>query len=276
MKMLAFITASVMALGAATAASAHTEVNLKDIAAKVVVTPENRPDVELKVVYGDAKVPVIMVHTEGDTLVADGKLFHKRLNCKENGAVDIQGLGLVAGADLPTVYIKVPMDAKVASGGATFGKVGASNSLELSSGGCGNWQAGPVSGKAEINIGGSGDISLAGSGDAEVNIGGSGNFTSPQANRMEANIAGNGDIQIGRVTGPIEVNISGSGNVKVDDGVAPKVEVNILGSGDVRFGGEARDLEVNIAGSGDVRVKAATGNISKSILGSGKVIVGQY
>lgn len=276
MKTFALISAvSVLGLMTVGAASAHTEVELKNMAARVVVLPENRADVDLKVVYGKARVPVIMVSTKGDTLVADGKLKNRHLNCKAGG-VDIGGLGMVASADLPTVYIKVPMDARVSAGGATYGTVGASHSLEFSEGGCGNWQLASVSGGAQVNIGGSGDVVLASSADAEVNIGGSGNFTATSVNALEANIGGNGDIVVDKVNGPVSVNIGGSGNVKLNNGVAAKLEVNIAGSGDVRFGGEAKSLEVKIVGSGDVRVKTVSGNISKSVMGSGNVIVGQW
>jgi len=276
MKTFALISAiSVLGLMAAGAASAHTGVELKNMAARVVVLPENRADVDLKVVYGKAKVPVIMISTRGNTLVADGKLKNRHLNCKAGG-VDIGGLGMVVGDDLPTVYIKVPMDAKVSAGGATYGTVGASQSLEFSEGGCGNWQLASVSGGAKVNIGGSGDVTLAGAADTAVNIGGSGNFTTTSINALDANIGGNGDIVADRVSGPVKINIGGSGNVKLNSGVAPAMEVNIAGSGDVRFGGEAKSLKVNIVGSGDVRVKTVTGNISKSVMGSGNVIVGQW
>eukprot|EP01042_Synura_sphagnicola_P033897 gene33897-43491_t len=171
------LIASVSALGVmgASAASAHTEVELKNVAARVVVTPENRTDVDLKVVYGAAKVPMIMVHSEGDKFVADGKLKMRSVNCDGDGA-RISGLGTVAQSDLPTIYIKVPLDAKVAVGGATYGKLGASKTLDFSEGGCGNWTIGTVSGKGEINIGGSGDLVAGQIGDLEINIGGSGNF----------------------------------------------------------------------------------------------------
>ncbi len=276
MKILGFVSLAAIAAMAvsASAATAATEVELKDMAAKVVVQPENRADVELKVVYGNAKVPVIMVHTENDTFIADGKLWHKNLNCRDNG-VAIDGMGTVAQADLPTVYIKVPMDAKVSAGGATFGTLGASSTLEFSQGGCGDWKLGDVAGKSEVNIGGSGNVNAGGAGDAEINIGGSGNYTGTSVAKMEANIGGNGDIDIARINGDGEVNIGGSGNVKVDDGAMSRMEVNIAGSGDVRFGGTAGELEVNIVGSGDVRVKAVTGNVSKTVLGSGHIIIGQ-
>ncbi len=276
MKTLAFVSiAALAAVMTATAASAATQVELKDMAARVVVQPENRSDVELKVVYGAAKVPVIMVHTDGDTFVADGKLWHKHLDCRDNNSVNIDGLGTVAMADLPTVYVKVPMDAKVSAGGATFGTLGNSTTLEFNQGGCGDWKVGDVAGKSEVNIGGSGNVTAGAAADAEINIGGSGNYTGGNVASLEANIGGNGDIDLDSVNGRLEVNIGGSGDVKVADGKAPHLEVNIAGSGDVRFGGTADDVDVSIVGSGDVRIKAVTGNISKTVMGSGSVIVGQ-
>ncbi len=266
---------SILALGLAGTASAATEVELKDVAARVVVTPENRADVDLKVAYGKSQLPQIMIHTVGNKLVADGKLKGKHLQCKGNNAVSVDGVGTVGSADLPTIYVKVPLNASVAAGGATFGQLGPSQTLEFSQGGCGNWTVGDVSGKAEINIGGSGDVTAGSTKDLEINIGGSGNFRGGSVQALEANIGGNGDIALTRINGTAEINIGGSGNVIVSDGSMPRLEVNIAGSGDVRFGGEVKDVSVNIVGSGDVRLKRATGNISKSIMGSGNVVIGQ-
>lgn len=278
MKTLSLLTAvSALALGlcAAHGATAATEVELKDIAAKVVVTPENRSDVDLKVVYGKTNLPPIMVHTEGNRFIADGKLKHRGLDCKTGNAVNVSGVGLVGYADLPTVYIKVPMDAHVSGGGALFGTVGATNSLDFSHGGCGSWTVANVAGEAEVNIGGSGDVTMGSAGDAQVNIGGSGSFKATTVKKLEANIGGNGDINIDRVDGDASVNIGGSGNVAVSDGQVPNLDINIAGSGDVRFGGEAHDVSISIVGSGDVRIKKVTGSVDRSIMGSGNVMIGQ-
>lgn len=273
MKTLAmFATASVLAL--AGTANAATEVELKDIAARVVVQPENRADVELKVVYGKVKLETIMVHTRGNRFIADGKLKHRGLDCR-NGGVHVNGVGQIAQADLPTIYIKVPMDARVSAGGASYGTIGASKSLSFNHGGCGTWTVANVSGPAEVNIGGSGNVALGDAGQAQVNIGGSGDFKAVSVKALEANIGGNGDIGIDRIDGNVDVNIGGSGNVVLGQGSAPKLEVNIAGSGDVRFGGTAGDVEVNIVGSGDVSVAKVTGRVSRSIMGSGNINIGQ-
>ena len=259
---------------AAQAAQASTEVELRHTAARVVVIPENRSDVALTVNYGTTKLPKIMVHEEGSKLVADGKLEMRGINCRDNG-VNVAGYGQLGLADLPQVIIRVPMDARVSFGGASYGEVGATKSLDFSEGGCGNWRLGDVAGKGEIDIGGSGTVNAGSVGDAEVNIGGSGNFRARSVARLEGNIGGHGDIDVDAVNGNSEINIGGSGNVNLAGGVSPKMEINVAGSGHVTFGGEVRDLEVNIVGSGDVHIKKVTGNISKSVMGSGNIVIGQ-
>jgi hypothetical protein len=274
MKTFYLVTAAGLMALAPMAASAATEVELKDVVARVVVTPQERADVELTVAYGSAQVPKIMVRTDGNKLIADGKL--KRAGCTSDGSARLPGVGgMVKAADLPVIYLKVPMDAEVAAGGATFGQVGPSKTLELSQGGCGKWQVADVAGKSEINIGGSGDVVAGKSGQTEVNIGGSGNFKATSVTGLEGNIGGNGNITLDRIDGDAEINIGGSGNIDTAAGKIPHLKVNIAGSGNVRHGGEAGDVEVNIVGSGDVRIKTVTGRIDRSIMGSGHVVVGQ-
>jgi hypothetical protein len=274
--MLASTAIAALAFGAfaAQAAQASTEVELRHAAARVVVIPENRPDVALVVSYGSTTLPKIMVHTEGNKLVADGKLDMHSMSCRDNG-VSVAGFGDVSAANLPLVTIRVPLDAKVSLGGGTYGEVGASKSLEFDAGGCGTWKLGDVAGKGEINIGGSGTVSAGSISDAEVNIGGSGNFHARNIGRLEGNIGGHGDIDADAINGDSEINIGGSGNVNLAGGMSPKMEVNVAGSGHVTFGGEVHDLEVNIVGSGDVHVKKVTGNVSKSVMGSGNIVIGQ-
>ena len=259
---------------AAQAAQASTEVELRHAAARVIVIPENRPDVSLVVSYGASTLPKIMVHTEGDKLVADGKLDMHSMSCHDDG-VNVGSYGKVATANLPLVTIRVPLDAKVSLGGASYGEVGASKSLEFDAGGCGDWKLGDVAGKGEINIGGSGTVHAGAIGEAEVNIGGSGNFHARNVGRLEGNIGGHGDIDADTISGDSEINIGGSGNVNLNGGMSPKMEINVAGSGRVNFGGEVHDLEVNIVGSGDVHVKKVSGNVSKSVMGSGNIVIGQ-
>ncbi|UDF02477.1 GIN domain-containing protein [Asticcacaulis sp. AND118] len=265
------VFAAVAGMAAAAGAQAATEVELKNMAARVIVTPENRSDVQLTVNYGKADVPKIMVSTKGDKLIATGQLRKRSYNCVNNQTVRIDGKGNIALADLPVVHLRVPMDARVASEGAVYGRIGAAKSLEFALGGCGDWTTDTVREKAELSIGGSGSVRAGNVGDAEVAIGGSGDIYLGRIKSLSGAIGGSGSIHVTEVAGPVDIAIGGSGDVRIDNGTSPKIDVSIAGSGNVRFGGEARDVDVSIVGAGDVSIRKVTGHVSRTVMGSGKI-----
>lgn len=136
-----------------------SELDLRNVAARVVVmAEEGRSDIDLKVAYGSANVPKIMVRTTGKTLTADGGLKSKSIRCNNGRAGDIT-IGSMGGAkvpvkDLPVIYIKAPQDLVINSHGGVYGEIGAANSLELAVAGCGAWHAGHINDAANISIGG--------------------------------------------------------------------------------------------------------------------------
>ncbi|WP_343683924.1 DUF2807 domain-containing protein [Asticcacaulis sp.] len=273
--MKAGVLVAVAGIAVAAGAQAATQVELKNMAARVIVTPENRSDVQLTVNYGKADLPKILVTTTGDKLVASGQLRKRSYSCARNQTVRIDGKGAVAVSDLPVVYLRVPMDARVASEGAVYGRIGATKTLEFALGGCGDWTTDTVQGKAELNIGGSGSIRAADAAEAEVAVGGSGDIYLARIKSLSGAIGGSGSINVAEVAGPVEIAIGGSGDVRIEKGVAPKVDVSIAGSGNVRFGGEAGDVDVSIVGAGDVSVRKVTGRVSRSVMGSGRVHIGE-
>jgi hypothetical protein len=275
MKPLSILAVSAALSMSAFGAFAATQVELKNMAARVVVIAEDRADVALTVSYGTAKLPVIMVHTSGDKYIADGKLKRRSMACQHDGAVRISGVGTVAQADLPVVHIRVPKNASVSAGGATFGTINETQNLDLAIGGCGNWTVANVAGRAELAVGGSGTINAGSAKSFEVAIGGSGDVHGQNAQGLEASIGGHGNVVFEKVDGPVEASIGGSGNVEIKSGMTPKLEVAIGGSGNVRHGGEVKDVEVSIAGSGDVYIKKVTGAVEKSVFGSGKIHIGE-
>lgn len=275
MKMFTVFSATTIASLMASSAFAATEVELKNMAARVVVIAEDRADVAVTVTYGNAKVPTIMVHTSGDKYIADGKLKRNSMKCQNDGAVNISGIGLVSQSDLPVVHVRVPKNAVISSGGATFGTINETQNLDLGIGGCGTWTVANVADKAALAVGGSGTINAGNATSYEVAIGGSGDVHGKSGKAIEASIGGHGDITFERIDGPVEVSIGGSGDVAIKDGVVPNLDVSIAGSGDVRLGGEVKDVEVSIAGSGDVYIKKHTGSVEKSVVGSGKIHIGE-
>lgn len=300
---LAFGVAAAALLAAGAASAGEPTVEIKNAVARVIVVPEARSDIQVVFKSTNASLPLTL-RTEGDKTIVDGGLRHgfgksSIRNCRSaNGkvSVDVSGVGVVGYDAMPEVIIRVPMDARVAAGGAVFGSVGRSNSLSLSSAGCGDWTVANVEGAMNINVAGSGDIRTGSAGSADLNVAGSGDIaTAGVRGPLSANIAGSGDIRTGPVNGAvavntmgsgdadiasvggnISVNMAGSGDTVIRGGRADAVSVSIAGSGDVLFAGAAGSLDANVAGSGDIRVASVSGSVKKRAVGSGEVRVGPF
>jgi len=120
------------------------------------------------------------------------------------------------------------------------------------------------------NMESSSDISTP---DLELNISGSGNITlaSVHTDQLEVTISGSGNIQVsGGAATNQKAKISGSGNVEMDNLTANESDAKISGSGSVTVW-SVNHLKATISGSGDVKYK---GNpiVDTSISGSGSVI----
>lgn len=110
---------------------------------------------------------------------------------------------------------------------------------------------------AGLKIAGSGEIeSAAMASDAEVDIAGSGSITIAELEAAE-----------------LDVDIAGSGSVSANAGSVERLTVDIAGSGNVGLGDVmADDVEVEIAGSGNVNL-ASDGTVDAEIAGSGQITV---
>lgn len=279
--MRALTTLAVLAIAstAAGAAAAAPSLKIKDAVVRVVIIPENRPDVKVEFLTTNAALP-LTVRQDGDQVVVDGDLKMNRINgCNSrNGKVSVRvrGVGEVAYDNFPQVAIRMPMNVKVQAGGAVFGDIGRSDSVELGNAGCGDWTIANTKGKLEVAQAGSGGAKAGTSSQAEFSIAGSGDVSAQAVTGdLETNIAGSGDIWVASVNGKFEANIAGSGNITVAGGRSRAVDVSVMGSGDVTFNGEAADVDVSVMGSGDVKVARATGPVKKHVGGSGDVIIGQ-
>jgi len=265
--------AAVLSANAAQAAS----VEIRDAVARVTVVPENRSDVKVEVVAPNARLP-LSIRTLGDRTIIDGDLERKIRNCRGSGeqsSVDVRDVGNVAYAEMPQVVIHVPRDVRIETGGAVFGAIGRSGSLDLGNAGCGDWTVANVEGEAKISQAGSGDTRMGSSGSLKVRVAGSGDVaTADVKGGLDINIAGSGSAHVKSVSGPLDISIAGSGDVDIGGGRATTMKVSVAGSGDVDFGGTADSLRARIAGSGDVRAGAVKGEVSKTIVGSGSVRIG--
>lgn len=275
MRLLTAVAATGLALAGGAAHAASLEI--KDAVARVVIVPEARADIKVEFLTHNPSLP-LEVRSQGGKTVIDGNLDRRVKACHGGGgrvSVYVNGVGDVAWADMPQVVVRTPMDAVVEAGGAVFGSVGRTASLELANAGCGDWTVANVKGRLRLNQAGSGDSWIGSAGEATLRVAGSGDIAARKiAGRLEVDIAGSGDVAATSVEGPLAVKIAGSGDAKIAGGHATEMTATIAGSGDVDFGGSADSLKARIAGSGDVRVKAVKGPVTKAIVGSGAVTIG--
>jgi hypothetical protein len=258
------------------------EIELRDLAARVVVTPENRSDIDVRVRYGKAKVPVLMVSHRGNVTVLDGHLsslqhglhfnisFNDSNEGVDHGRVFITGVGDVDIGDLPMVFVRVPMNAEVKDSAYTFGTVGPSNSLNFILNGCGDWNIASVNGPLNIIDSGSGSIHVASAGDSvidnmgssdiqvgrvrrlKLSLSGSGGFKAEQSDDTQLQNMGSSDVQLGRV-GLLKAQLNGSGDLQLD-GVGGGLTLINTGASDVTINRLNGPASLQMTGSGDVHI----------------------
>ena len=107
-------------------------------------------------------------------------------------------------------------------------------------------------------------ITIAGSGSVEAE---------EMADEADINIAGSGTLSVSEIrAGKANVTLAGSGTLNAA-GAADKLDLNILGSGKADMSGLAvESADVTIAGSGDASF-SSDGTVEASIMGSGVVRV---
>lgn len=257
---------------------AATEVQLRDLAAIVRVTPQARDDVAL-VLVNAGPLPDPELRISRNRLIVDGKQRRAIRSCRGEGdefSVQLSGHGRLRGQQLPMIEIRVPRDAVVSASGAVALHVGAAQTAQITIAGCGDAEIESVRGEADITVAGSSSLRLFHAGTARIAIAGSGDVALGAVTEgLTASIAGAGDLSAARVDGPTSLAVQGAGDIVIRDGRADPLTVVIAGAGDVVHNGEAQRLDVTVLGAGDVRVRRVEGEINRRVLGGGEVIVSQ-
>jgi hypothetical protein len=276
MRISLLLAASAAVALAASAASAAS-VEVKDAVARVTVIPENRTDIKIDVIRANSQLPLEVRTFAGRTIV-DGRLGRRIRDCRgsgENATVHVRGVGDVPWREMPQVVIHTPREVDMDAGGAVWGSVGRSASLKLGNAGCGDWTVGNVDGSMRVSQAGSGNTRAGSAAQAKIRVAGSGDTAVGDIRGgLDVDIAGSGDVTAISVAGPFGVHVAGSGDVRVASGHATAMDVAVAGSGNVDFRGTADSLKARIAGSGDVRAREVKGQVSKTVMGSGGVIIG--
>jgi hypothetical protein len=256
-----------------------TEIQLRDIAGFVRVIPENRNDVAIGYVNTGA-LPAPDYRMSRRRLIVDGNLRRQIRNCRVIGGdgfeVQTTRNGVLTGAALPVIEVRVPQNANVSVSGAVRLHMAPAQVANVRLDACGDADIVRVEDEAEIAISGSQDVRLYEAGTATVSIAGSGDVTLGAVHDgLTVSVAGSGDVTAARVDGPTSIAIQGSGDVAIRDGHATSLNVVIAGGGDVAHGGTAESLDAVILGGGDVRVRHVEGEINRRVLGGGEVVVGR-
>lgn len=255
-----------------------TEVQLRDLAAVVRVTPQPRADVALALI-NPGPLPDPELRISRNRLIVDGKQ-RRAGGCRgerEDFSINVPGHGRLRADQLPIVEIRVPENVVLSASGALRVNVGAAQSANVTIAGCGNADIEAVAGAADLTVAGAGNVRLFQAGSARVTIAGAGDVElGAVLEGLTASIAGAGELAAARVDGPTSLAVQGAGDVTIRDGRADVLTVVIAGAGDVTHNGEVDRLDVTIVGAGDVRVRRVEGEINRRVLGGGAVIVNQH
>jgi hypothetical protein len=282
---------STLALMLVTDASAQgrdgPQIELRDMVARIVITPEDRSDVDIRVRYGAVKVPTLMVSQRGNVTVLNGHLsnpargtgFNFRINIHDDddvsvngGKVHISGIGMVNVSDLPLVFVRVPANAVVKDSAYSFGRIGPSKSLDFIMNGSGEWAIDPVGGQLSIINSGSGTINVSTAGDSIVDNMGSGDINLGTVRNLKAVLTGSGNFNVSQSANTLLQN-QGSGDVTLSRTGAIKAQLNA--SGDLSLGNVMGGLTVINNGSSDINVGRVAGPVTLDLAGSGDVSISE-
>jgi hypothetical protein len=250
---------------------AGKDLHIKDAAAVVTITPEDRQDFSIQIDNpGHAPMPAISA-TDGDVVV-DGKLRGRIRECDDD-SVELRGYSTVSRTDLPHIIIHAPRALTTEVNGAVYADVAAAQSVDGTFSGCGQSTIADVAGALKITSNGSGAVHASAAQSLEAQLSGSGRVETG-AIAGDANITtdGSGSVTISSLNGNLVGHSSGSGGVHVQGGHIGTADITLVGSGGATIGAPVQTLKVHGVGSGDVEVTAPVGNIDADLVGSGDVI----
>jgi hypothetical protein len=117
------------------------------------------------------------------------------------------------------------------------------------------------------------EITLPGRIFREINLAGSGRITLENVQQPELNlgIAGSGTITAQGKVDRLELNIAGSGDARLADLTMKDLEVNVAGSGDTEAA-PTDSAQINMSGSGNMHLLSRPTRIESNIRGSGRII----
>jgi hypothetical protein len=246
-------------------------LNLRHVAAQVVVTPEDRDDFLIEVANPAGRAPMPTISVQSGRVVVDGQLRGRIRRCVDGGA-DLRDYGAVTPEELPLITIRAPRTLSVSRSGAGTLEIGPTEELALDFASCGTAIVGDVAGELNIDLAGSGRVQAGGARHVDADLAGSGELRiGTVTDGANVDLAGSGSIHFASLTGDLSADGAGSGSVAISDGSLGVANIDLAGSGGVTIAAPVRRLVVSIVGSGDVDVLAEVGDVEADIAGSGSV-----
>lgn len=270
-------TAPVVAVSPGTLAAATfagEELRIRNLAAIVTITPEDRSDYVIEINNNPGQLPMPTVASDEGRVIIDGQLRGRVRDCGESGSASVRGYGdgEFEAAELPHITIRAPRTLRIDRSGAGTTEIGATQTLDLDVSGCSSTTAGDVAGELVMDIAGSGKVSTGAANSLNADVAGSADVvTGAIANGATIDIAGSGSVTMASLTGEFDSDGAGSGSVTVQAGAITSANIDLAGSGGVSIGATVQTLDVSIVGSGGVDVTAQVGTIDAEIAGSGSV-----
>ena len=258
----------------AAATFAGDELRIRNLAAIVTITPEDRTDYVIEIDNNAGQLPMPTVAADDGRVIIDGQLRGRVRDCGAGGSTSVRGYGDgdFTSTELPRITIRAPRTLSVDRSGAGTTEIGATQSLDLDVSGCSTTTAGDVAGELTMDVAGSGNVNAGAAQSLDADIAGSADVVvGAVANGATIDIAGSGSVTIASLTGELNSDGAGSGSVTVQGGAITMANIDLAGSGDVSIAATVQSLEVSIVGSGGVDVTAAVGTIDAEIAGSGSV-----
>lgn len=263
------------------------QIEFRDLVARVIVTPEDRSDIDIRVRYGKANVPTLMVSRKGNVTTLNGHVtgtrriethdikftvgtFADTATLSGRSSVYINGVGKVALGDLPQVFVRVPQNAVIKDSANSFGQIGPAKSLDIILNGAGEWNIAPVSGPLNIINSGSSTIHVASAGDTIVDNLGAGDINMGNARSLKVTLSGSGNFNAGNA-GNTEVQSQGSGDVVL--GRVQALKASLSASGDLAVQNVSGAFTLVNCGSSDVGIEHIDGPVTLDMSGSGDVSV---
>lgn len=246
-------------------------LTIRHTAAHIVITPEDRTDFSIEIINpGRAPMPLVS-EKHGDVNI-DGQLRGRVDACRDDGAVNLEGYGELALADLPQITIRAPRTLRVSIGGGSTTEIGPGEAVDLDFLGCGAVSIGDLTGALDVEIAGAGAVNAGAARSLSVDLMGSGDLTTGAiGERATIDATGSGSVTIASLTGELTSDGLGSGDVEIQGGAVTNANVETAGSGSVRIAAPVRSLTVDIIGSGDVAVAGIVGDLNADIAGPGSV-----